>query len=104
MIATLAHFAVLAAQTPTMATQTSPPDQRAPQPPLQTLSDSLRGDLHFAGDQTCVDSLEVFPVAIVDSDRFSACRFTDQSKIFNGTIRTKAIALALPEDAADISK
>jgi hypothetical protein len=58
-IATLRYFAVLSVQTSTMTTPISPPDQRAPQPPLQTLSDSLRGDLHFPGDQTCADSREV---------------------------------------------
>ena len=40
----------------------------------------------------------------IDSPSFTVCRFADQSKISNGTIRTKAIALALPEDASDVSK
>ena len=35
---------------------------------------------------------------------FSACRFADQSKVFNGAIKTRAIALALPQDASDVSK
>jgi len=41
---------------------------------------------------------------IINSDQFSDHRFANQSKIFNGAIKTKAIALALPEDASDVSK
>jgi len=87
-----------------MTTPASPPDNQIPLPLLEALRDSLKGHLHFPGDQTCVDPLEVPPVGITNSARFSAHRFADQSKIFNGAIRTKAIALALPEDASDVSK
>ncbi|KAF9649484.1 hypothetical protein BDM02DRAFT_3113707 [Thelephora ganbajun] len=65
-----------------MTTLISPLDQRVPLPHFQSLRDSLKGDLHFPGDQA----------------------FADQSRIFNGAIITKATALALPEDASDVSK
>lgn len=87
-----------------MTTLTPPIDQKALQPQFQALRDSLKGDLHFPGDQTCVVSFERPFVGIVDPYRFTVFRFADQSKIFNGAIRTKAIALALPEDASDVSK
>jgi len=44
-----------------MATEASPLDNQIPQPLLQALRDSLKGDLHFPGDQTCADPLELVP-------------------------------------------
>ena len=41
-----------------MTTVASPLDDQIPQL-LQSLRDSLKGDLHFPGDQTCVDLLKV---------------------------------------------
>ena len=87
-----------------MTTLTSPLDQRVSQPHLQALRDSLKGHLHFPGDQTCVAFLEMIFIVITNRDQFFAHRFADRSKIFNGAIRTRAIALALPEDASDVSK
>lgn len=39
-----------------MTTLTSPLDQRVLQPHFQALGDSLKGELHSLGDQTCVVS------------------------------------------------
>ena len=42
-----------------MTTPASPLTNQIPQPLLQALRDSLKGDLHFPGDQTCVAPLEL---------------------------------------------
>lgn len=86
-----------------MTTLTFPLGQRVPQPDFQALRSSLKGDIHLKGDQKSVDSPNS-SVQVADSNRIFARRFADQSKIFNGAIRTKAIALAIPEDASDVSK
>lgn len=91
-------------QTPTMSTLTFPPGQQIPQPHFQALQDSLRGSVYFAGDQTCVALLKALFFGIDNSDQFLFRRFADHSKIFNGAIRTKAVAVAMPEDASDVSK
>lgn len=67
MIPTLAPFAVLLSnRTPTMTTLTPPLDRSVPQPHLHTLRDTLKGRLHFPGDQTYVVSFEMPFVEIVD--------------------------------------
>jgi len=42
-----------------MTTLASPLDNQIPQPLLEALRDSLKGDLHFPGDQRCVEPLQL---------------------------------------------
>ncbi|KAF9783970.1 hypothetical protein BJ322DRAFT_888554 [Thelephora terrestris] len=90
-----------------MTTPGFPPSQQVPQPHFQALKASLKGSVYFAGDQSCVASAPK-PLSLrghrLSRPNSPSRRFADHSKIFNGAIRTRAVAVAIPEDASDVSK
>lgn len=67
-------------------------------PPFEELQSSTRGELFLVGDSKC---LQLRRLCI---QYLQLGSFRDASTIFNGNVKTTALAVACPLDAEDISK